>query len=154
MSDSIAQMMEQVDAAHLCRGEVVALTESGAVAVNLDGDQQVRCEVLVTNDGAQLGLAPGDQVLTWVPPGGVHALVIGRIGPTHAAPPETATALEALDDDVPESLVLEAKHSLTLRVGDGSITIREDGKILIKGKDLVSHAQRLNRIKGGAVQIN
>jgi len=41
-----------------------------------------------------------------------------------------------------------------LRVGDGSITIREDGKVLIKGKDLVSHAQRMNRIKGGAVSIN
>ena len=58
------------------------------------------------------------------------------------------------DVQVPEELLLEAKHSLTLRVGDGSITIREDGKILIKGKDLVSHATRLNRIKGGAVQIN
>ncbi len=57
-------------------------------------------------------------------------------------------------EDVSDELVLEAKHSLTLRVGEGSITIREDGKILIKGKDLVSHAQRLNRIKGGAVQIN
>ena len=29
-----------------------------------------------------------------------------------------------------------------------------DGKILIKGKDLVSHAQRTNRIKGGSVAIN
>ena len=51
-------------------------------------------------------------------------------------------------------MVLEAKRRLTLKCGDGSITIREDGKILIKGKDLVSHATRMNRIKGGAVQIN
>ena len=48
----------------------------------------------------------------------------------------------------------EAKHQLTLRVGEGTISIREDGKILIKGTDLVSHAQRMNRIKGGAVSIN
>jgi hypothetical protein len=53
-----------------------------------------------------------------------------------------------------DTLVLEARDSLTLRVGDGSITIRADGKILIKGKDLVSHAQKMNRIKGGAVAIN
>ena len=59
-----------------------------------------------------------------------------------------------MEDVVPDELVLEAKHTLTLRVGDGSITIREDGKILIKGKDLVSHAARTNRIKGGSVQIN
>ena len=57
-------------------------------------------------------------------------------------------------EPIPEVLVLEAKSSITLRVGEGSITIREDGKILIKGKDLVSHAQRMNRIKGGAVSIN
>jgi len=43
---------------------------------------------------------------------------------------------------------------MTLRVGNGSITIRGDGKILIKGSDLVSHAQRTNRIRGGAVSIN
>jgi hypothetical protein len=54
----------------------------------------------------------------------------------------------------PDTIVIEANRSLTLRVGDGSITIREDGKILIKGKDLVSHATRNNRIKGGSVQIN
>jgi len=35
-----------------------------------------------------------------------------------------------------------------------SITIREGGKILIRGNDLLSHAQCLNRIKGGGVQIN
>jgi len=80
-------------------------------------------------------------------------VILGRIGPSHAAPGETRTG-SATHDETPAELVLEAKHSLTLRVGDGSITIREDGKILIKGKDLVSHAQRLNRIKGGAVQIN
>jgi hypothetical protein len=55
---------------------------------------------------------------------------------------------------VPDDLVLEAKETVTLRCGDGSITIRADGKILIKGKDLVSHAQRANRIKGGSVSIN
>jgi hypothetical protein len=57
-------------------------------------------------------------------------------------------------DEVPEQLVVEARESLTLRVGDGSITIRADGKILIKGKDLVSQAKNTNRIKGGAVAIN
>jgi len=56
--------------------------------------------------------------------------------------------------DTPDTLLLEAKESLTLRVGDGSITIRADGKILIKGKELVSHAEKMNRIKGGAVAIN
>ena len=56
--------------------------------------------------------------------------------------------------DPQKEVVIQARESLTLRVGDGSITIRADGKILIKGKDLVSHAQRANRIRGGSVAIN
>jgi hypothetical protein len=67
--------------------------------------------------------------------------VLGRLGSSHSR-------------EAPESLVLEAAEELTLRVGQGSITLGKDGKILIKGKDLVSHAQRMNRIKGGSVSIN
>ena len=94
-----------------------------------------------------------------------RGLILGRIG-SSVAPAHTNDARDPSEGtlpvhtrpqpaiETPDELVLEAKHSLTLRVGDGSITIREDGKILIKGKDLVSHAQRMNRIKGGAVSIN
>src|SRR5689334_4943046 len=107
----------------------------------------VVAERLVTSS-ALPELVAGDSVLCWADPiQSARLLVIGRIGPSAA--PAPASALEQ-----PDTLVLEAKHSLTLRVGEGSITIRDDGKILIKGKDLVSHAQRMNRIKGGAVSIN
>lgn len=76
-------------------------------------------------------------------------VILGR----RALPGTAARAREA-DFDTPETLVLEAREELTLRVGDGSITIRKDGKILIRGTDLVSHARRMNRVKGGAVSIN
>lgn len=116
-----------------------------AVQPNTSGDAgPVVAELLVTSS-APPQLVAGDSVLCWADPTqSARLLVIGRIGPSTA--PAAA--------EQPETLVLEAKHSLTLRVGEGSITIREDGKILIKGKDLVSHAQRMNRIKGGAVSIN
>ena len=79
------------------------------------------------------------------------AVIIGRLA---RVGDEDLGRETAADNELPDSLVLEAKQSLTLRVGDGSITIRADGKILIKGKDLVSHAKNVNRIKGGAVAIN
>jgi len=104
------------------------------------------CHLLCSSD-TPLSLAPGDVVLVWQPAPEDQGVILGRLGPSHAPTPEASS-------EPPEELVLEARHSLTLRVGSGSITIREDGKILIKGKDLVSHATRLNRIKGGAVQIN
>jgi hypothetical protein len=97
------------------------------------------------NDDDQLTLHAGDCVLIWGVEATDEPVVIGRVGPAHG---------ERAPDETPAVLTIEAQHSLTLRVGDGSITIRDDGKILIKGKDLVSHAQRLNRIKGGSVSIN
>jgi hypothetical protein len=121
------------------------------------------CERLVTSVQAPV-IAPRDLVLCWRVPGRESpTIVLGRIGETHGRTPLSASASAAekpaacpdeRSDDIPDELVLEAKQQLTLRVGDGSITLRADGKIQIKGRDLVSHAQRLNRIKGGAVSIN
>jgi len=106
----------------------------------------VTCDVLETSSSA-IPFASNESVLVWVEAaqGSERGIVLGRI---------TESDTGARSVETPDELVIEARRSLTLRVGSGSITIREDGKILIKGKDLVSHATRLNRIKGGAVQIN
>jgi hypothetical protein len=49
---------------------------------------------------------------------------------------------------------LEAQEEIVLKCGEGSITLRKDGKIIIKGTHLLSRASGPNRIKGGSVQIN
>lgn len=129
------------------RGTLISFDLStGARVVIEDGvPEEIDCDLLHASS-APPRLVAGDAVLVWRPSGGDRGVLLGRIGASSADPNgNTGT---------PDELVLEAKHSLCIRVGDGSITIREDGKILIKGKDLVSHAQRLNRIKGGAVSIN
>jgi hypothetical protein len=147
VTEFTSQFTSGVSAAYLCRGEVVEVEASGAVVVTLDAElARLRCEVLVTSDESPPLFSPADRVLVWAPPAGGSAVVLGRIGPSPA--PKSKAG------EPPETLVIEARQSLILRVGAGSITIREDGKILIKGKDLVSHAQRVNRIKGGSVAIN
>ena len=136
---------------NLSHGVVVSVTDT-EVLVAFDHDLQdiVPSDFLQTSDGAQLKLQPGDVVLVWRPAEDAQrAVIFGRITAPAAPVPPTDGAAE-----IPDTLVLEARESLTLRVGNGSITIRADGKILIKGKDLVSHAQRMNRIRGGAVAIN
>lgn len=50
--------------------------------------------------------------------------------------------------------ILEAKGELTLRCGRATITLRDDGKVVIQGVDVLSRASRTNKIKGGSVQIN
>lgn len=126
----------------LAAGWVQRTNPDGVVWVLIDrhGEAELACRSLP--DAADVRYAPGDELLIWVRSPD-HGVVLARLSAACAA-----------DDATPDTLVLEARTSLTLKVGDGSITIREDGSILIKGKDLVSHAKRRNRIRGGSVEIN
>ena len=146
------ELAQQADArtAGMRRATVVDLYEDGSVLVDLgDGDGETLCDVLYTSEQSNLALESGDVVLIWRGRDTDRCVLMGRIGPSGG--PEIVTT-EA--DHAPDDLVIEATQNLTFRCGEGSITIRADGKILIKGQDLVSHALRVNRIKGGAVSIN
>lgn len=51
-------------------------------------------------------------------------------------------------------VVIEAEDEVLLRCGKGSILVRKDGKIVIKGTDLLSRSSGSHRIKGASVNIN
>jgi len=53
-----------------------------------------------------------------------------------------------------QRIVLSAQQEVVLRCGKATITLTTDGKVAIKGADIVSTAGRVNRIRGGAVKIN
>lgn len=53
-----------------------------------------------------------------------------------------------------ELVRLTAKERIELRVGKSSIILEADGHITIRGTDLVSHASRSNRIRGGSINLN
>lgn len=136
----------------LHQGVVIVADDPASVHVRLSGETSgpsvtVPCSVLETASG-RLALDAGDVVLVWMAEE-TAGVIIGRI----SAGRQTQAA-DQNEEALPETLVVEATEQIVLRVGDGSITIRADGKILIKGTDLVSHATRMNRIKGGAVAIN
>jgi hypothetical protein len=145
-------------------GEILAFRKSGTLLVRVDevNSSQMECHLLYTAGASPNSPGPGDSVLVWVSGRtDVPGVVLGRVGP--AAPRrrakeeifvEASGKPDSEKEPTPDELVIEAKKNLTIRCGEGSITLREDGKILVKGKDLVSRATRMNRIKGGAVSIN
>jgi hypothetical protein len=142
MAELLPSLFESA-AATMTRGVVVTLSADGIV-IATRGHELRECDHLAHSVTSEL--SEGDEVLAWLPADtDERGVIIGRVRAGRPATPKTPT---------PDELIIEAKQSMTLRVGDGSITIREDGRVLIKGKDLVSHAQRMNRIKGGAVSIN
>jgi len=53
-----------------------------------------------------------------------------------------------------ERVHLEGKDEVVLRCGKASITMRRNGRIVIRGVQVESRATGRNRIKGGAVLIN
>lgn len=69
--------------------------------------------------------------------------------------PIVVGALRAgLDRARPSSLALEATSEITITCGKSSIMLRNDGRIVVKGTELVSRASRTNKIRGSAVEIN
>ena len=157
--DSHLLLQSDVATNQVVCGIVLSVDDHVIVELEEEGDV-IPCDLLHTSSSLVVPRR-GDRVLLFRPPSMGRGVVLGRIDrvPHEVKPDGEAVSVDREgvreeSSEAPESLVLEAKHSLTLRVGEGSITIREDGKILIKGKDLVSHAQRMNRIKGGAVSIN
>ena len=51
-------------------------------------------------------------------------------------------------------LTFVADKEIVLRCGNASITLSQDGKILVRGKYIQSRSSGINRIQGGSVRIN
>lgn len=59
---------------------------------------------------------------------------------------------EALVDG--RRVVLEAQDEIVLRCGEASITLRRNGRVVVRGAYVETRSRGVNRIKGGSVQIN
>jgi len=85
-------------------------------------------------------------------------IVIGRVEPA----PTTAVTSDASSDASPatplvidaEAIVLEAGRELVLRCGEATVTLRRDGRVVVRGAYVETRSKGVNRIKGGSVQIN
>lgn len=79
-------------------------------------------------------------------------IVIGRIQyPEDIVQPKQQNTTAELDG---ERLEFTAEKEIVLRCGKASITLTKAGKIILRGKYLLSRSSGVNRIKGGSVQIN
>jgi hypothetical protein len=53
-----------------------------------------------------------------------------------------------------EKLILEGQRELTLRCGKASIHLRADGRVTIRGTEVLSRSDGPNRVQGASVQLN
>ena len=139
--------------AGLVIGRLMGLGEEDQVEVHLVGSAKTtrsRSMVPVTADdvGREVAVALSG-------PGQQDPLVVGfvqsaaELARSRAAP---GRHLEARLDGT--RVVLEAEQEIELRCGKSTLLLRADGKIVLRGENLVSSAAGPNRIRGGSVQIN
>lgn len=141
-----------VDFAGNTRGPVRA-----RVAVPLDGPTADRA--VATGQGAVLVFENGDPrlpILTGLIWTGQPATPFQELLVTPRAAPGQAPAgrapFEARLDG--ERVVLEGKREVVLKCGEASITLRSDGKMVLRGAYIETYSKGLNRIKGASVKIN
>ena len=149
-------------------GELVGFSELGYPVVSLSSNDEA-IEVPSTVE-----LAPEDVgrmfLVSYVDGCADQPIITGRLLPpkmfedegrsTAEASGQEPTKVEALGegpitvDSDGEMIAIEAKRELVLRCGEASIRLRRDGRVEVRGIDVVSRAKRANWIKGGSVALN
>jgi len=144
----------EVAGLHPRLGRIVGLDGRGRALVSFAGSPPISASTLGPVTRAELEQAAREQrsvVLAFLD-GRADAPVLLSL---HGPEPEPASEPDPIELDVDgERRVVEASRELTLRCGEASITLRSDGTITIRGRDVTSWARRRQRIRGGSVSIN
>ncbi len=73
--------------------------------------------------------------------------------PTQSPAPDTDVQIIEADVDGRRVRII-AKDEIVLECGQASVTLRRNGRIIIRGTYVETHSEGTNRIKGGQVRIN
>jgi hypothetical protein len=90
----------------------------------------------------------------------LRPIVVGFVvaAPAAAEPRALSEARGEALPDVAEvdgrRVCIEGQDEIVLRCGEASITLRRNGKIVLRGTYLESRSTGTNRVRGGSVQIN
>ena len=72
-----------------------------------------------------------------------------------STPSDDAGEVQVIEADVDGRRVrIVAKDEIVLECGQASVTLRRNGRIIIRGTYVETHSEGTNRIKGGQVRIN
>jgi hypothetical protein len=159
-SESELRSRDHAEGLHPRLGRIVGLAADGRALVGFADAQPQPASTLGPVSHAELEQAAREQrvvVLGFLDGRADAPVLLSLHGPSEslAAPtPEPARSTPLALEVDGERRVIEASRELTLRCGEASITLRGDGSITIRGRDVTSSARRRQRIRGGSVSIN
>ena len=137
--------------------KLVGLAGTEGVWIELTpGAAPVLARVCVDWDAERLARAVAQQrsaVLAFEDGDVARPLVLGIVGGVREAEaPAQAFVVEADADG--RRVRLTASEEIVLQCGESSITLKRNGKVVIRGSYVETYASGTNRIKGGNVRIN
>lgn len=128
------------DLAGVQRGVILAIGPDGRAQVSVPslGPDGLWARSLVPTPVATVG-----REVALVMMGEADPLILGLIQPL----------VPSVEADG-ERLILEAGREVVLRCGQGSITLTADGRITLRGTQILSRSDGPNRVQGASVQLN
>jgi hypothetical protein len=148
---------------NFCVGYIIQVTAEGRALVIYPGISGEPIEARSAVDGPPTGNGDpheGIPVLLLFENGDpTLPIIIGIIHDTlyPVIPHEEATFSMQRPHDIildGKKKVLEAEEEIMLRCGKSSLILRKDGKIIVKGTQIVSRAAGTHKIRGASVRIN
>ncbi len=138
----------------MATGQLVAIADEGRTPLVMFRDQPgsaaLRARSVVDLHGAHIGRCV---VLMFEQADPRRPIVMGVLRGDEGWPLAGKPLQVELDADG-ERMILSAREQMVLRCGKASITLTRSGKVLIQGSYVLSRSTGVNRVKGGAVQIN
>ena len=144
-------------------GRIIAVEAGGAVSVQVPGASEARAARLaapLTRDELLAALeAGGSAVLVFENGDPALPIIVGLVqavgrpeGVTGNDHPQVPRVLEADVDG--KRVRITAQDEIVLECGSASITLRRNGRVVVRGTYIESYSDGTNRIKGGQVRIN
>jgi hypothetical protein len=138
---------------------IVSLSPEGTPAVRMGDDGPAvpaRLVVRTTRARIEQAIAARRQAVV-VFEGGDRSkpLIVGFIEPLEQPQPDAPPGSPVIEADVDGRRVrLTAQDEIVLECGSASVTLRRNGRVVIRGTYVETRSDGTNRIKGGQVQIN
>ncbi len=139
--------------------------EAGRILVDFPGNRRgpLPARTAVALESQSLARAAAlrqEAVLLFADGDPARPLLMGLLQPESPTPLTDALLdrpLPAAPKDVEvdgRRVVLEGREEVVLRCGKASLTLRRNGQVVLRGVNIRTEADEVQRIKGGKVQIN
>lgn len=140
-------------------GRLVAVDERGTAWVDFDdGGRPVAATLSFTASREQLEHIMNEKapVVAYTDEAGTQLVAVVGVALVAPTSPQVASAASPfVEADVDGQRVrVQAEHEVVIACGKASITLRANGRVIIKGTQIESNSEGTNRIKGGQVRIN